>query len=238
MDGPDKKIVNINRDLERSRVRHVVIGQYMLHEVQHHSLQHTGSPSLIPKAHSPMDIYKCLHQGEFGVGHSLDYPKRFRQRLVRETMEDEPEEGAQEPALEDISAEGRVLRVNLRAFRGLFNHEIDKRIDQLAQVCFESAETARGSETRFRETLAFFKDLNQANELRIGRQSFAFPGEMVDRFLLEVHDLTRRLGQVPIFGHSPDYRRLNHPAYRVVDRTVLEKSPLAGLLKKTPEPTR
>lgn len=231
MDDPDKKVVNIYRDLERSRVRQVVIGQYLLHEVQHHTLRHNGPPSLIPKAHSPMDIYKCLHQGEFGVGHSLDYPKRFQQRLVREMMQGEPEEGALEPVLEDISAEGRVLRVNLRAFRGLFNDEIDKRIDQLAQVCFESAGPARGSEARFRETLALFKDLNQAGELRLGEYTFAFPAEMVDRFLFEVQDLIRRMGRIPVFSHSPDYRRLNHPAYRVVARSVLEKSPLAGILE-------
>ncbi len=234
MDDPDKKAVKIDTVHEQARVRQIVIGQYLLHEVQHHTLQPTAPPSLIPRAHSPVDIYKCLHQREFGVGHSLDDPGRFLQRLVQETMQGEPEKVALEPVLEDLSAEGRVLRVNLRAFRGIFKNEMDQRLDQLAQVCFKSAETVQGRAARFRETLILFKDLNQANELRIGRHSFAFPGELVDRFLFEVQGLIRRLGQIPVFGHSPTYRRLNHPAYRVVDRAVLEKSPLAGLLEKTP----
>ena len=67
-------------------LRQVLVQQFLLHEVEHHELQTDRAPDdppLVPVAHGLIDIYKCLHQGEFGVGHTIDHPGGFRQRLLR-----------------------------------------------------------------------------------------------------------------------------------------------------------
>jgi hypothetical protein len=52
---------------------------------------------------------------------------------------------------------------------------------------------------------------------------------------MEVRHMTRQLQQIPVFSHSEGYRQLNRPAYRVVERSVLEASPLKVFLEKEPE---
>ncbi|MBI5585177.1 MAG: hypothetical protein HY892_15290, partial [Deltaproteobacteria bacterium] len=235
MEIPDQAAPKIDAGRERARVRQIVIDQYLLHEVQHHSWQRndsSGPAFRIPRAHSPVDLYKCLHQGEFGVGHTLDHPTRFGHRLLEELRQVRTGEAPREPVLEDISAGGQILRVNLRPFKDFFNSALEEPSTRLARVCFESAEAVRGSALHFWKTLALFAELNQTGEIILGGVSFVFPVETIDRFLIEVRDLTQGLGQIPVYGHSPAFHRLNQPAYRVVARTVLEKSPLSGLLER------
>ena len=107
-------------------------------------------------------------------------------------------------------------------------------VDDLARVCMESARITRGDNARFFETLDRFKMLNQAGEIAVAGYAFAFPGEMVDHFFFEVRQLMRRIRQVPVFSHSQRYKRLNQPSYRVVERSVLETSPLGSLLEGRP----
>jgi hypothetical protein len=217
----------------RARVRKVLIMQYLLHEIQHHALQPSGvgrCTVMLPKAHSLIDIYKCLHQGQYGVAHSIDDPLGFIERLRREIMGCDQTGPPAEPLLESVSAEGRVLRVNLRPFRHQAADEVPKRMDLLAEVCFESARTIQGSDEHFLEYLLVFKELNHAGELRLGDYAFIFPLEAVEVFFHEIYDLIQRTRQVPVLSHSATYRWLNRPCYRVVDRRVLEKSPLAFLL--------
>jgi len=216
-------------------LRQMLVQQYMLHEVQHHDLQ-AGDPNgqmpRVPAAHGLIDIYKCLHQGEFGVGHTIDNPAGFRQRLYQEIMRETAAEPLSEPAVENISADGSMLRINLRALRHHYGDDADRAADDLARVCIQSAQVTRGSSVHFFETLDLFKMLNQAGEIALAGHVFAFPTAMVNTFLSEVHELMRRIRQVPVFSHSESYRRLNRPSYRVVTRPVLEGSPLAGILEK------
>jgi hypothetical protein len=208
-------------------LRQVLIDQFLLHEVQHHA-----QVPLVPVAHGLVDIYKCLHQGEFGVGHTIDHMKGFKQRLFEETRRDAASGPAGEPLVETISPDGKMLRINLRALTHACKDDVPGALDALALVCVESASVTRGSSTRFHESLDRFKRINQAGEIVLAGYTFAFPSEMVETFLFEVRQLMGRIREVPVFSHSDPYKRFNRPSYRVVLRPVLETSPLAVLLEK------
>jgi len=216
-------------------LRQVLVQQYLLHEVEHHALE-AGSgrehPPRVPVAHGLIDIYKCLHQGEFGVGHIIDQSEGFKLRLRQEMLEGAVPESLREPAVESLATDDRVLRVNLRALRTAFCDDAGRAADELAQVCIESAHVIRGVNTRFFDSLDAFMMLNRSGDIALGGHVFAFPSEWVETFLIELRELMRRIRQVPVLSHSESYRRLNRPAYRVVARSVLEASPLACILEK------
>jgi hypothetical protein len=215
-------------------LRRLLVQQFMLHEVQHHALQAEPASAdgpLTPVAHGLIDIYKCLHQGEFGVGHTIDRPDGFKQRLYQEIMRGMTPDPVREPAVEVVSADGRMLRINLRAMRGFFVNDVAGAVDELARVCIQSARVTRGDNARFFEALDLFRMLNQAGEIAVAGNVFGFSGEQVDAFFFEVRKLMRRIRQVPVLSHSESYKRLNRPSYRVVERSVLEDSRLGGLLE-------
>lgn len=220
---------------ERTGVRQVLIQQFLLHEIAHHSLQAAEQPQHVvvaPRAHDLMDIYKCLHQGEFGVEHNIGNPEGFKGRLLQEMNSCGPENPETEPVLESVHENAQVLRVNLRPLIRLTNGDMDTIVSQLAAVCLESAHATQGNAKIFKKKLIAFHDLNQAEALRVGGHAFVFPQPAVERFLFEVRQLAQQINQVPVFSHSEVYRQLNRPAYRVVDRSVLEASPLKMLVKQ------
>jgi hypothetical protein len=219
--------------IDSGHLRKLLIDQYLLHEVQHHfSSEFQGDASVPrePRAHALVDIYKCLHQGEFGVGHLIDDPVRFRKRLLHELLQILP--SSAEPTLENVSINNTVMRLNLRPFKAIFKAEIEEASHLLAEVCIESSKTVKGDPERFFYILNGFRDLNREGELRVSKASYSFPIEMVDYFLMEVRKLANRLGEIPVFSHSSIYRQLNEPSYRVVDISAVEKSELAFLLEK------
>ena len=215
----------------RDNLRNLLVQQYLLHEVEHHPfnvIQNGGATSVKPRAHDMIDIYKCLHQGEFGVAHTVDDPDRFRERLHHELLGIQP--ASHEPVLENVAIDGAIMRVNFRPYRALFVDDVPKACDLLAEACLESAGIPKGSSEQFLSLLYAFRDLNKTGELVVGNTIYAFPYGMVDLFLKEVRDLARRLGEIPVFSHSPAYRRLNSPSYRVVDRAAIQQSALAFIL--------
>ena len=220
----------------RNNIRDLLVQQYLLHEVEHHPLnvsQNGGAIPTKPRAHDLIDIYKCLHQGEFGVAHTVDDPDRFRDRLYHELLGIQP--ASDEPVLENVSIDSSIMRVNLRPYRALFAEDTHKACDLLTAACLESAAVPKGNPERFLSVLHSFRDLNKAGELVVGNVIYGFPSEMVEHFLMEVKDLARRLGEIPVFSHSPAYRRLNSPSYRVVDRSVIQQSALAFILHRQDE---
>ena len=219
----------------RAALCRLLIQQFMLHEVEHHNLQAVPGHDrvcLAPIAHGLIDIYKCLHQGEFGVGHTIDHPQGFAQRIYQEMMRDEISDTVREPAVESISSDGRMLRVNLRALRHFFAGDPAAAARDLATACLQSARITEGNDTRFLETLDLFRSINQAGDIALAGHVFIFPADLVDTFFFELRALMRRTGQIPVFSHSETYRRLNRPSYRVVERPVLQASPLEVLLEK------
>jgi hypothetical protein len=213
----------------------LLIQQFMLHEVEHHMLtsgEPTAESTVMPVAHGLIDIYKCLHQGEFGVGHTIDHPEGFKQRLYQEMARSPASDPIREPAVENISLEGQMLRINLRAVRNLYSDNLEQAAEELGQVCIASAAISQGSSDNFFLTLDRFKKLNKEGQIALAGHIFAFPPVMVEDFLIEVRELMHRIGQVPVFSHSEAYRRLNRPSYRVAERSALKASPLGVLLEK------
>jgi hypothetical protein len=216
-------------------LREVIIQQFMLHEVQHHALQAGDSREdtpIVPVAHKLIDIYKCLHQGVFGVGHIIDHPEGFASRLHQEMVRNTALEAVREPVVESISVDGEMLRVNLRPLRAAFIDDPDQAVDGLAQVCLQSAQVTRGDKACFFDTLDAFMMLNRSGRIVLAGHIFAFPLQWVDKFLFELRQLMRRIRQVPVFSHSQRYNQLNQPSYRVVARSVLKASPLAGIMER------
>lgn len=211
-------------------VQGVVLRQYQLYEVPHHDAKagtDAGLP-VFPKAHTPADIYKCLHQGEFGIGHSIDDPVSFGNNLANDLLQAKPP--GDEPIVEDVSLDESVFRVNLRPYRQRFKEDENAACALLLKACLESAENVRGSGERFLGTLAHFRDLNRSHSLVADGVVFAFPPDMVDAFLMEVAAFIKHHNTVPVLSHSLEYKRLNRPSYRVLDLETLEKSELACLL--------
>jgi len=221
---------------KRESIYAILSQQFFLHEVMHHLF--VGYPDkkeivTPPLAHELIDIYKCLHQAEFGVGHLINDTERFSHGLYREMLDAlGSSKKTDTPMIEGISAEDRVLRIHLAPLAAGYSGDKWVLAGQLAEVCFQSAVSIQGQVQNFLESLALFRELNAAGGWPMGRYRFVFPAVWVDQFLDDVKRLTARLGQVPVFSHSERYRRLNSPAYRVVDRTVLWNSPLGSIFDK------
>ncbi len=215
-------------------VQEIAVRQYRLHEVPHHSrndVLQTGSSSVVPIAHTPADIYKCLHQGEFGVGHSIDDPASFGNNLARELLQAQPVGDG--PILEDVSPAGTVFRINLRPYRMRFRDDENAACALLLKACLDSAERVGGSAERFLATLARFRDLNRERSVVVEGMVLAFAPEIVDAFLVEVANFVQTYNTVPILSHSAEYKRFNNPSYRVLDLETLKESELASLLPTT-----
>ncbi|SPF33604.1 hypothetical protein SBDP1_1150011 [Syntrophobacter sp. SbD1] len=216
-------------------IKEVLDLQYRLHEVGHHRLakaadiEGTGPKIVEPVAHHVSDIYKCLHQGTFGVGHSIDSPQGFKRRLFDEMMRTQT--ALAEPLLERVSADGSVIRVNLRPFRALFLGSEESGCDLLVKVCLESAPIVTGTPAGFFCALDLFRDLNKSGELISEGMIISIPEQTVEGFLREIRQLTADSGFIPVLSHSPVYRKLNNPSYRVVHLNALMRSPLATLIQ-------
>jgi len=220
------------------KLKALLVDQYLLHEVDHHAalVAIDGAPVITePRAHQLVDIYKCLHQGEFGVGHMIDEPQGFHDRLLRDFLTGSPQADA--PVLEKVSADGTSLRLNLRPFRAWWDDNPSQACALLTDACVRSAAIRRGDSERFLACLNTFSALNRDSVLAVGPLVFRFQPSAVDQFLTGVRRLARQLGQLPVFGHSSTYNRFNRPSYRVVESAVIDQSPLASLIERTHEPS-
>ncbi len=147
------------------------------------------------------DFYKLLYQGVFGVGHimtesALDWLKKEAGGL---NLQEQPEE----PLLEKVSADGTMVRVNLRPYlrRSL-------PLDGLFTAMKEAARV-EGSSEEFMEAWAVLKKLVASGRLKVDMGEF----ESLDEEL-------QREGYRP-HHHSEAYWNAYHPAYRVVTRESL-----------------
>lgn len=218
----------------REGIRHVLLTQYACHEANHHpelAGRATERVATVPKAHTLADIYKCLHQGEFGVGHSIEDAETFARRLAFELLEAQP--NCTEPLLENVSPSGSVFRVNLRPYRQRFAGRDEWASSLLVEICLDSAAAHKGNDKDFIASLGWFRELNNSGELVVQDRCYMFPGELVDLFLRQVNDFIKRAESIPVLSHSPVYKKYNAPSYRVVDRATLEGSALAFLLEKS-----
>jgi len=147
------------------------------------------------------DYYKLLYQGVFGVGHIMgDGAWGW---LTKEAdgldLDDQPDE----PLVEAISADGAMVRVNLRPYiRG------GGSIEELFEAMKATA-PVEDSPEMFMDAWRVFLGLVDEGLIEVD------PGELS----LLVEEL--RLEGVSPHHHSGEYREAYSPAYRVVRRETL-----------------
>lgn len=147
------------------------------------------------------DFYKLIFQGVFGVGHIMG--AAARRWLDAESEGLNLEEVVDEPLLEDVAADGSMVRVNLRPFlrRGLD-------LDDLYEAMVESE--VDGSTEEFMEAWSILNGLVEKGEIPVDREEL----EGLDRELQEEECRPHH--------HSKAYREAYKPAYRVVSRHALK----------------
>jgi hypothetical protein len=150
------------------------------------------------------DIYKLLYQGAFGTGHMISSRAAAGDYLRREmeTMGDAP----RDPLLEPCSADGRMVRVNLRPFA---RAPLDT--GRLLDAIMETVERVAPDTASF---LAAWTAVGAA----IRRGTLPFDAGAYDAFSVAV-----RGEGYPAVHHSDAYREAYHPAYRVVLRDAFTR---------------
>lgn len=150
------------------------------------------------------DAYKLLYQGVFGVGHIMGDAawERLEEEAGRIDLGDHPEE----PLIEEVSADGSMVRVNLRPYlrRGL----------PVERLFTAMKETARGDgeDEDFFSAWAVFRDLVENGVIAVDRED-------VEELDIELEEEGCRPHH-----HSKVYRSAYYPAYRVVRRKILKTS--------------
>jgi hypothetical protein len=149
------------------------------------------------------DFYKLLYQGVFGVGHILG--EGARGRLQEEAASINLADHPDEPLVEAVSADGSMVRVNLRPYlrQSLF-------LDRLYEAMEETAKE-QGAPEKFLHAWSVLHGLAISGKLEVDR------GEL-ESLHHELHEKGPRSHH-----HSEPYRVAYYPAYRVVKREALER---------------
>lgn len=147
------------------------------------------------------DVYKLLHQAALGPAHAVD-GAAARERLAREV--EALEEGPEEPLVDPLSPDGRLVRVHLRPYVAAGGAS-----DELADAFVETARTWVPAVDQLARFCGCLGDLADAGGL-------AFPRAEVTAYMA-----AREAEGWPAVHHSAAFRTAWHPAYRVVDRALL-----------------
>ena len=149
------------------------------------------------------DFYKLIYQGIYGVGHIMG--EGTWDCLVKESEKLDLKKQANEPLVENVSADGEVIRVNLRPYM--------RRKLPLEDLFMTMTETAliEGSSKDFMDAWGILKEMVDKEKIGISLKEL----ETLDSALKEK-------GVIP-HHHSVEYRRAYEPAYRVVRRSLFKK---------------
>jgi len=149
------------------------------------------------------DVYKLLYQGMFGVSHIMGEKawERLREEAERVNLTDHLEE----PLVEPVSVDGRIVRVNLRPY---IRQGGDLRT--LYRAMLESSEYM-GDPKEFVSLWGMFKEAAAEQDLDFDDETI----RLYDRSLEEAGPEPRH--------HSAAYREAYYPAYRVVMRRIFEE---------------
>jgi hypothetical protein len=227
MENEPKRADSFSQD----SLRELLAEQFLLHEVRHHppaSAEGSAPAATVPKAHAPADVYKCLHQGFFGVGHLIEDPQVFQKNLARELAAAQNQ--GHEPVVENVAPSGAQCRINLGPLRAAWPEEPESAARLLTRLCQDSVYHHEKSPENFFEALKFFKSLNDQEGIALQGRSYAYQPGVLEQFFFEINRFLQKFGSIPVLGHSPSYRRLNQPSYRVVSLEVLKNSPLAHFM--------
>jgi hypothetical protein len=148
----------------------------------------------------PTDAVKLLYQSEFGGGHLITNPAHSLARLQNEMQATAP--NADLPLLEPIG--NGLVRLSLAAANA---NKISPQIINEAFV--RSAAAVNGTLPGFLNKLQLLQTLCEANV-------FAFSPAALSDYLAAY-----AAQGYPMVSHSPTYRALYHPAYRVMLTSLL-----------------
>ena len=149
------------------------------------------------------DLYKLLFQAVMGSEHAIGSLDAARAWLKRE-LESLPE-GPDEPAIDVISPDGDIVRVNLRPFIRSGGDPAP-----VLEAFVRTANEYRGTTERLWLYWSFAERLAKGGEL---------PFERSD--MKEFFKLVEKEG-FPAVHHSTRYENAYHPAYRVIKQVYLE----------------
>lgn len=156
----------------------------------------------------PDDLYKLLHQAAMGSEHAIPNREAARQWMNRE-LEDlriEGDETVEEPLIEPLSPDGRLVRVNLRPYL---------RSGADPELLLDAFVLTAGRHQGDSGTLERY--CNQAVDLaREGELPFS-PAELDSNFA------ALKTQGYPAVHHSAPYAEAYRPAYRVVLRELLDR---------------
>jgi hypothetical protein len=151
------------------------------------------------------DYYKLIFQSAFGIRHFIEDETSARVALEREIFALSPA-SADEPLLEPLDPEGRMVRVNLRPFVAQ-----DLSRDGLVAAMLETAGTLKPDTTLFLGRWNALRDLVKSEQIPVPMDAF----KAVDQFASE--------RDYPAVRHSDDYRGAYKPAYRVVLKKLFQE---------------
>jgi hypothetical protein len=149
------------------------------------------------------DIYKLLFQSIRGPEHLLHNPDAARERLRIEWEQQQAD--SNEPSMEPISLDGRIVRANIRPLKAKGMDWLD-----LWEAFAKTAQTPIADKNAFiaawQQTLIWLQD-----------ESLVCSANNILQF-----DENMRINDYPVMHHSPRYKQLNSPAYRVVWQPFLQ----------------
>jgi hypothetical protein len=153
-------------------------------------------------AMEPQDVYKLLYQATMGSRHAGLDSAMADQWLEREVRELGP--ALDEPATDTISADGRMVRVNLRPYLAAGGDRA-----ALLRAFVRTAREFRGSTADLRRQLGYVERMASDGEIRL-------PAGALRRYFARM-----RAAGYPAVEHSSAYVAAYRPAYRVVLGAVL-----------------
>ena len=144
------------------------------------------------------DLYKLVYQGVMGSGHAVS-SEAAAQNWLQQELAGVLNESHNEPLAEDISADGKVLRINLRPYSAAGGDT-----DRLLTSFIRTGREYRGTN----EELIFWWKAAASIDGCFGIE------EMTE--FIEV----QQAAYFPAVHHSQGYRDLYKPSYRVVLREI------------------
>jgi hypothetical protein len=155
------------------------------------------------------DLYKLIHQAAMGSKHALTDESVARESLLQELAH--LDRGPDEPLVDPISPDGRVVRVHLRPFSML-----RLRQESLLLAFIRTPKEVPPSVDSFGGYAAAAAQLAQEGRL-------AFTDSRLAAYLSEM-----QASGFPAVHHSQGYARLYRPAYRVVAWDLLPEEIMAA----------
>lgn len=150
------------------------------------------------------DLYKLVFQAAMGSEHAVADADRVERRLKSE-VQDMPPTPVDGPMADPVSPDHRLVRVNLRPF--IFHG------GDLGRLTTAFINTSR----MFTPSTATLGTYWEWLQEMAGSEDFPFSGDD-----LADYGGAQQAKQYPAVHHSPGYRRLYHPAYRVVLKNRIE----------------